>query len=78
METFPQQPSPENIETEIIKLLENLNNYDGEFFSNLSPESQDDWYDAEMEAEVGKDRVKAKEKLEKFLKFLEEQKKAAG
>ena len=78
METFPQQPSPENIEKEIIKLLENLNNYDGEFFSNLSPESQDDWYDAEMEAEVGKDRVKAKEKLEKFLKFLEEQKKAAG
>ena len=78
METFPQQPSPENIETEIARLLENLDDYDGEFFKKLSPELQDAWYDAEMEAEVGKDRVKAKEELEKFLKFLEEQKKAAG
>ena len=74
METFPQQPSPENIETEITKLLENLDDYDGEFFKKLSPELQDAWYDAEEGARNGKDRVRAKEELERFLNFLKEQK----
>lgn len=75
MEKFPQQPSPENIDSAIEKLLENL--YErAELFDKLGPELQEKWYWVEQEAEVGKDRAAAKAKLEEFLKVLEEREKS--
>lgn len=72
MEKFPQPKSPEQIETEISKLLEDLDGY-SEFFDGLSEELQEAWYYAEMEAKVGKNREQAKEEIERFLKVLKEQ-----
>lgn len=70
MEKPPKEPSPENIDLVIKKLLEILESYN-ELFNELSPELQDQWYDAEMEAKVGKDRLAATIHLQQFLKTLE-------
>ncbi|MDP3999797.1 MAG: hypothetical protein Q8P76_04405 [bacterium] len=75
MEQFPQAPSPENLESEIEKLLEQMETF-ADLYTELSPEDQDAWYDAEMEAKVGKDRAAAKEHLQKFLDYLKKQKKS--
>jgi len=61
----------ENIESEIEKLLSELYGF-AEQYENLEPELQNEWYDAEMEAEVGKDREKAKTNLEQFVAKLKE------
>lgn len=70
MEQFPKEPNPENIETEIERLLDALHNK-AELYDKF-PEIQREWYDVEMEAEVAKDRKTAKEHLEEFIKKLEE------
>ena len=73
MENPPQEPSPENIDAEIEKLLDVLNGY-GELFDKLSKEKQEEWYWTEMEGKVGKDRKVAKEQLKEFISFLEKKK----
>ena len=72
MEKFPSEPTPEEIDAEIEKLLQTLDEY-GDLYNKLSLELQDQWYDAEMEAKVGKDRGAAKTHLEKFLGILAKQ-----
>ena len=70
MEKFPKEPTPENIDSAIEKLLETLESY-AELYNELGPILQDLWYDVEMEAKVGKDRQIAKVHLEEFLGVLE-------
>ncbi|MBU0648810.1 hypothetical protein KJ969_01735 [Patescibacteria group bacterium] len=67
----PEQ-SPENIDSEIEKLLEIFDSFD---FNEFSEQVQDRWYDVEMEARVAKDRETAKAHLEEFLAVLENIKK---
>lgn len=54
------------IETNINKLLEQLDDYD---FDSFGPEMQEAWYYAEMEAGACNDRELAKKVLERFLAF---------
>lgn len=59
--------TPEEIKEldERIKfLLEKVNKF---YFFTMPPEIQEEWYLVEMEANVGKDRQAAKDKLEKFI-----------
>lgn len=64
-----QEPSLENIDAVIDGLIEELDSYAGLWDEH--PELHDQWYWAEMEARVGKDRQAAKKHLEEFLKILE-------
>jgi hypothetical protein len=73
MEKFPEktiESTPEEIELSIEAFLGVLDEKFGEFYNDLSPELQDRWYDAEMEAKVGKDRLAAKNHLEQFIDIL--------
>ena len=73
MEKLPEKKielTPEEIELSIEALLAALDEKFGESYNDLSPELQDRWYDAEMEAKVGKDRVAAKNHLEQFIDIL--------
>jgi len=63
-------PTPENVDLLIDQLLDKLAEY-GDLYDEVSPELQEQWYWAEMEAEVGKDRETTKAKLEEFLKTVE-------
>ena len=56
------------IETDIEKLLERLDEYN---YNSFSPKIQDEWYEVEQEATLGKDRELAKAKLERFINTLE-------
>ena len=72
MEQLPEYPieqTPEQIETAIEKLLETLHDYSEHY--DKFPDLQEEWYNAEMEAEVGADREMAKTHLEHFIKILE-------
>lgn len=75
MEDAPQEQEPnlEAIDSEIGSLLETLGDY-VELYDQL-PELQEEWYWADMEARVSRDRVKAKAQLEEFIKKLESLKK---
>ncbi|MBU1159963.1 hypothetical protein KKD04_02160 [Patescibacteria group bacterium] len=57
----------EGIEEQIKKLIEELYNFD---FESLDENIQDEWYWVEQEANVGKDRIQAKERLVKFVERL--------
>jgi|GEM_PF-1381963 len=73
MEKFPEktiESTPEEVELSIEALLGALDEEFGESYNDLSPELQDRWYDAEMEAKVGKDRLAAKTHLEQFIDIL--------
>ena len=73
MEKFPEktiESTPEELELSIEALLGALDEEFGESYNNLSQELQDRWYDAEMEAKVGKDRLAAKNHLEQFIDIL--------
>ena len=71
MEKFPKEPSPENLENEILKLLEELDSR-RDVYDNLSLVEQDEWYAVEMEARVAKNREAAKTHLKEFLKYLKQ------
>jgi hypothetical protein len=64
-----KMPTPENIDSLIEKLLAKLDDY-----NELYDEFEEEWYSAEMEARVGKDREAAKAGLEKLLEILEAEK----
>lgn len=57
----------EEIEADISQLLEHLDEYD---FESFSPEIQESWYWAAMEAMAGEDRELAREILKRFLDAL--------
>lgn len=57
------------IDATIEKLLERLYKYD---YNDLDSETQDEWYQVDQEAMVGKDRELAKAVLERFLKVLQD------
>ena len=61
-----------NIESAIENLLEALEGF-SKSWKGLSPELQEQWYLAEMEARVGKDREAAKTHLEAFIRTLREE-----
>jgi len=63
-------PTPENIDLLIDQLLDKLAEY-GDLYDEVSLELQEQWYWAEMEARVGKDRETARVKLEEFLETIE-------
>ena len=63
-----QEPTFENVDSIIEGLLEELDGY-AELLDG-HPELQEQWYWAEMEARVSKDREAAKVHLEEFLKIL--------
>lgn len=65
-----KEPTIEELDADIEKLLDKLEEY-GELYNDLSEGLQDRWYDAEMEAKVGKDRKTAKKHLEEFIAVLE-------
>ena len=74
-ETFPQEPSPEEIDAEIERLVGVLY---GEEYSDMwhdFPELQEEWYWIEQEAGVALDRQAAKEHLEQFIEKLDSLKK---
>lgn len=66
--------SVEKLDEDIERLLEFLDGY-GELWDGLGVKLQEQWYDAEMEARVGKDRQVAKDHLEGFIGILEKIKK---
>jgi len=66
-------PTPENIDLLIEQLLEKLAEY-GDLYDEVTPELRDQWYLADMQATVGKDREAAKAKLEEFLEIIEVEK----
>ena len=77
VEQFPKlerntERTPEEIELEIQALLNNLEDKFGAEFENLDDNWQEKWYYIEMEAKVGKDRIKASKNLNNFLKELKE------
>jgi len=74
-ETFPQEPSPEEIDAEIERLVGVL--YSEEYFDMWHdfPELQKEWYWIEQEANVALDRQAAKEHLEQFIEKLDSLKK---
>ena len=59
----------QEIETEVEKLLEQLDEYD---FDSFGPEVQEEWYWAELEAGAGKDRELAVVILKRFISTLKE------
>lgn len=66
-------PSPEDIENQIEELLNELDNYAlDQFPEEVQDQLADEWYDAEMEARVGKDRDQALEHLRQFVDKLKE------
>lgn len=71
MERLPGEPSPEEIDREIERLLEELDGY-AELFREGSHELQEEWYWVEMEARVALDRPMAKIRLEAFIRKLEQ------
>ena len=66
-------PIPENIDLLIDQLLDKLAEY-GDLYDKINPELQEQWYWAEMEAKVSRDREAAKIHLEEFLKTVEAEK----
>lgn len=65
-------PSPENLESEIERLLGELENYAlDQFPVEVQDELANDWYDAEMMARVGADREAALTGLQQFVSKLE-------
>jgi len=62
------QENVEVIDQEIEKLIEALDKFD---YNNFSEEVQEQWYYVEMEGKVAKDRQAAKAHLEEFIKKLE-------
>lgn len=77
MEEFPQEPSPEDVDREIEKLLEVLYSEEYSDMYHDFPELQEEWYWVEQEANIALDRAAAKEHLEEFiekLKSLKEEK----
>ncbi len=71
MEQSFRESNAENMNTVIRRLIETLSSYD-DLYAGSSQELKDEWYDIEMEAEVGGDREAAKGKLEKFIAKLED------
>jgi hypothetical protein len=80
MEKLEQPPSPENIESQISELLGQL--WENYRLDQFPEEAQDrlaeEWYDAEMEANVGADRGKALEHLRQFMDKLAKTSKKEG
>lgn len=73
IEKFPEktiESTPEEVELSIEALLGALDEEFGESYNDLSPYLQNRWYEAEMEARVGKDRLAAKSHLEQFIDIL--------
>jgi hypothetical protein len=66
------EPTPENsVEAEINELLAELKVFDYEgWYHELSAEMQERWYDADMEAQVGKNREQARDNFAQFLEAL--------
>ena len=65
-------PSPENIESQIEELLSELDKYAlDQFPEEIRDQLADEWYGAEMEARVGKDREGACGRLREFIEKLE-------
>ena len=63
--------SPENVEARIERFLNELDNYAlDQFPEDIQDWLADEWYDAEMEAQVGKDREQAVERLNQFVEKL--------
>lgn len=64
-------PNPENIEGQIEQLLEELENYALDQFSEeIRDGLHEEWYSAEMEARVSKNRDQALEHLRRFVDKL--------
>ena len=59
-----------DLESTIESLLETLEGF-SRVWNRLSPELQEQWYLAEMEARVGKDRETAKTHIEAFIRTLQ-------
>jgi len=63
--------SPENIENQIEQLLSELDNYAlDQFPEEAQDQLSEEWYDAEMEAKVAKNREQALEHLRQFVNKL--------
>ena len=61
----------ENVESQMEQLLSKLDNYAlDQFPEEIQDELADEWYDAEMEARVGKNRGQALEHLSQFVNKL--------
>ena len=69
MEPLPKEPSLEEIDAAIEKLLEELDSY-VEFYNNGGPELQEEWYWTVMAAKGDEDRQTAKTYLEGFISKL--------
>lgn len=65
------EPKFEDVESEIKELLSQLDNYAlDQFPAESQDELEEEWYFAEEQAKVGKDREKALEDLGVFIKRL--------
>jgi len=63
--------SPENVEARIERFLNELDNYAlDQFPEDIQDRLAYEWYDAEMKAQVGKDREQAVERLNQFVEKL--------
>ncbi len=70
-ENLPQEPSLENLEAEIKELQKVLyESWAGEKFDQLPPDLQDEFIDITWEAESGKDREAARDKLKALIRKL--------
>lgn len=68
-----QTPNLENIESQIEKLLTELENFRFEQFPEEKQNTlAQEWYDAEMEARCGINRERALENLKNFVEKLKE------
>ncbi len=67
------EPSPEQIESEISQLLEELDGYT-RFYINGTPELRDRWWEIEMEGMVSEERDSARNHLRAFVEALREMK----
>ena len=73
MELPSNEPSPEQIESEIDQLLEELDGYT-EFYINGTLELRDEWWEIEMEGMTSKERNSARNHLRAFVEALRKMK----
>lgn len=69
MEPMPLE-TPEAIETDIGRLLENLDNLYGDMYKKLGEDTQKKWWEIEMECLVSKNRELARADVQGFLATL--------
>ena len=73
-----RERTPEQIEADIESSLRSLYENYAEFYDEMGEELQGRWYDAEMEAKVGKDRELGFKHLQEFIWALDDWKDKKG